>query len=96
MKRFNLLYYLFILASMLLSVIMVPAMFIQQNALAGWLWILVFIVLLFLLWLEAIAKIDQFSIYIRKFWNEYFSDDDRFFPYGFQNRKDAVDDIEKR
>lgn len=54
MKLSNLLYYLFIFASMMLSAVMAPAMFIQQNALAGWLWALVFLVMLFSLFSEAI------------------------------------------
>lgn len=42
-------YYLFIFAGMVLSVIMAPAMFIQQNALAGWLWIGAFVLLMLFL-----------------------------------------------
>lgn len=56
MKPFNLIYYLFIFGSMLVSIIMAPAMFIEHRALVGWLWVLVFHLMLFFLLSEAIDK----------------------------------------
>lgn len=53
MKRFDLLYYHFIFGSMALSVIMAPVMFIQQNVLAGWLWIGAFVLLMLFLLCDA-------------------------------------------
>lgn len=56
MKRFNPPYYLFIFASMVLSVIMAPTKFIERNAMVGWLWIFVFFIVLLFLLSEAIDK----------------------------------------
>ena len=49
MKRLDIIYYLFIFVSMALSAIYAPVMFIEHKALAGWLWILVFVFFLLLL-----------------------------------------------
>lgn len=81
MKRFNLLYYLFILASMLLSVIMAPAMFIQQNAMASWLWILVFLTMLFFLQLDALLRVDFIGKETQKLFDAYL----KFMEYKVQD-----------
>lgn len=63
MKRFDIFYYLFIFASMAWSVLWAPAAFIGHNALAGWLWLLVFIVMLFLMLFDGvdIAKAERYT-----------------------------------
>lgn len=57
MKLLDTLFYLYILGSMILSLYYAPVMFIEQNALVGWIWIFVFMVLLLFLFDDAIRKV---------------------------------------
>lgn len=56
LKLLGTLFYLFIIGSMILSLYYAPTMFIQQNPLAGWLWILMFVLFLLFFFHEGIRR----------------------------------------